>query len=184
MNLFELSRSQLVSVIKDQTPTRFNSRLNVQLGGKQSIDPDLLIRSGSLNVKVPVVGETSEYLVTLEIDNYLRDLLYAVNRSTRPERRAAITQSLRYAFQMYPMKVHCTCHDFHYRFEYTAGQKGALVIPPGDPKILPANITNPENDGVACKHITHVVSNYSRWVPRVVTLLRRTVRRNPDLLGR
>ncbi|AMM44837.1 hypothetical protein SP15_038 [Bacillus phage SP-15] len=184
MNLFELSRSQLVSVIRDQTPTRFNSRLKIQLGTGLKLDPDLLVRSGLLNVKVPVVGETDEYLVSIEIDDYLRDLVYSVQRSVPSERRNTIVQSLRYAFQMYDMKVHCTCPDFHYRFEYTANQKGALVIPPGDANILPAKITNPDNNGVGCKHIGYVVANYSRWVPKLVTQLNRTLKNNPSLLSR
>ncbi|WJZ23493.1 tail protein [Listeria phage LIS04] len=184
MILFEMNRSKLISTIKDQTPSRYSNRLKVQILKGTSIDPDLLARSGSLHVKVPIQGESGQYYVNLEIDDYLQDLQYVVDNSSDPNFRSVILQTLRYALLMYDMKIYCSCPDFHYRFEYVANQKGVLLAPPGDKDIEPADQTNPSNEGVACKHISFVLANHSRWTPRVVTLLGRFIRSNNSRLGR
>lgn len=184
MNLFELNRLQLVNIIKDQTPSRHKSRLNVTIGSKISIDPGSFRESGSLRITIPVEGKTSNYDVTIGIEDYLNDLIFTINRASRGERRDAILQSIRYAFQMYDMRVHCTCPDFYYRFEYNNNQKDALVTPPGDESILPAQITNPDNQGAGCKHVSHVISNYSRWSSKLITQLNQFIRDNEFLLSR
>lgn len=47
--------------------------------------------------------------------------------------------------------VRCNCPSFHYHYAYVATQKG-IILPPEENR--PAEITNPRNRGVTCKHLT------------------------------
>lgn len=55
-----------------------------------------------------------------------------------------------------PVKVHCNCPDFHYRFAYSLFSKGAFFGRSNKWNKVPAKQTNPKNKPAVCKHLLGV----------------------------
>lgn len=57
------------------------------------------------------------------------------------------------------VKVDCTCNDFKYRFRYVASEYDASI----KSESRPTRITNPNFDGVICKHLDYLLSNVDKY---------------------
>lgn len=78
------------------------------------------------------------------------------------------------------VKVHCTCADWLYRFEFYARKYGYLYGP-GNPgtKEFP-KITNPDdNIGATCKHLDLFLSN-KRWLTKAASSVNMLIKAMPE----
>jgi hypothetical protein len=55
---------------------------------------------------------------------------------------------------MSSFRVHCTCPSYRYNYQYVATGKDAAAVP----QDTPADLTNPSNRGVVCKHLDVLIS--------------------------
>lgn len=156
---FETTSNQYIQASKKGRPyktkpgNRFLRRVYIKMNGGNNvwfdIDMNRLFRKGSFAVKIPVVGETKEYIDTISFEDWLPKLKDDIARTGFTQ--LTVKRSLMEMLRFHNLKVHCTCPDWKYRFQYWATVNGEEE---GDPETRPANKTNPRNDlGKLCKHL-------------------------------
>lgn len=162
MILYEVTRKDLLTKSKNETPERFARRMNyVSTIKPMAVAKDLFIKTGTLTVPITV----GDYIVTIhfsKIMKYIREELDRQNK-TLPD-RPLVYKALRLAVDTSNVYVNCTCPDFRYRFKYWGTKKNYLY---GEPETRPSNITNPTNRGSICKHITAALIRPSQWLKYV-----------------
>lgn len=162
--LLEVKRDELLSRAKNETPERYNRRMNYVTTIKpMKMAQDLFINTGTLTVPISV----GDYVVTIHISKimkYIREELDKQNK-VLPD-RPLVYKAIRKAVDESDIFVRCTCPDFQYRFAYQASQKNYIY---GKPETRPAKITNPYNRGSVCKHITAALVRPSQWIKFVDT---------------
>ncbi len=67
------------------------------------------------------------------------------------------------------VRLDCTCPAFRYYYRYTAGTKDDSSIY-GEPRR--AEITNPSNRGIMCKHTDRITEVYPFWWQKILKSLR------------
>ena len=154
---------------KTMPGNRYKRRLRIRtLGGNRvwyDIDVNLFFNKDQFVFHIPVIGETDEYVVEIEIDRWLpilRDDIQTSGFSVK-----TFKNSLLKAFRMLDIKLHCECDDFRYRFAYWFSLKGDNS---GAPETRPSNKTNPQDKlGRGCKHILFCLQN-SIWAARIARI--------------
>lgn len=156
---FETTSNQYIQASKKGRPyktkpgNRFLRRVYIKMNGGNNvwfdIDMNRLFRKGSFAIKIPVVGETKEYIDIISFEDWLPKLKDDIARTGFTQ--LTVKRSLMEMLRFHNLKVHCTCPDWKYRFQYWATINGEEE---GDPETRPANKTNPRNDlGKLCKHL-------------------------------
>ena len=159
MRLLEATRQELLSKLKNETPERYQRRMSyVNTIKPMNVAKDLFIRTGTLTVPVSV----GDYTVTIHISGIMKLIREELDKAgkTLPD-RPLVYRALRKAVDVSDIYVDCTCPDFKYRFAYQASQKNYKY---GKPEKRPARITNPDNNGSICKHITAALVRPSQWI--------------------
>lgn len=191
---FETTSNQYIQASKKGRPyktkpgNRFLRRVYIKMNGGNNvwfdIDMNRLFRKGSFAVKIPVVGETKEYIDIISFEDWLPKLKDDIARTGFTQ--LTVKRSLMEMLRFHNLKVHCTCPDWKYRFQYWATVNGEEE---GDPETRPANKTNPRNDlGKLCKHLNFCLNNKvwgdkeSRIIYNYMINLKRTQRRLFDKL--
>lgn len=155
---------------KTMPGNRYKRRMMIRTeGGARvwyDIDVNKFFKKDEFLFHIPVIGETDDYTVELEISGWLPILKSDIKQEGFSVK--AFKKSLAKAMRMLDVKSHCECDDFRYRFAYWFTQKGDNS---GAPESRPAKITNPTDDlGRGCKHILMVLSN-KIWCERVARIL-------------
>lgn len=161
-DLLEITRKEILSKGRKEDPARYTRRLNYINSIKpQPVVRDLFIKTGTLTVPMRV----GDYTVTIHISGILKLVQDEMDRSGRelPDRQI-VYRALRKAVDESNMYVDCTCADFRYRFAYTSTINDYKY---GKPETRPAKITNPDNNGSVCKHITAAIARPSQWLKYV-----------------
>ena len=159
---------------KTRYQKRVKSRFSTSTAEYNKIDMNALFKDNILTVRVPVVGETDNYLVTMKFGGFL-DLLR--NRLKKDDTEILdlkeVIRALLDAFNSDSVYIFCQCPDFKYRFQYFAT---VTNINAGEPQLIPSDITNPNNKlGPGCKHIMLVLANTS-WLIKVASVINNYVR--------
>lgn len=155
---------------KTRYQKRVKSRFSTSTAEYNKIDMNALFKDNILTVRVPVVGETDNYLVTIKFGGFL-DLLH--NRLRRDKSEVLdlkeVIRALLDAFNSDDVYISCSCKDFYYRFGYYAT---VTNINAGEPQLIPSDITNPKNTlGPGCKHVMLVLANTS-WLIKLASTVR------------
>lgn len=169
VELLEIKRFEMVDLTKDWSKARYDRRLGYQGKVVSYAGYTEYISDGLFSLLV----EVNDYKVILEFEG-IDKLVNEVSPDGIPSRQQAKSILIR-ALDECDLGVFCTCADFKYRFHYVVTQWEALPMGvPGEAR--PAKITNPDEDGFLCKHLTAVVTRPSIWMSKAITLLRDNVK--------
>lgn len=169
--LIEATRKDLLTKAKNETPERYQRRMNYVGSIKpMSLAKDLFIQTGTLTVPVSV----GDYIVYIHISQIMKLIREELDKQGKvlPD-RPLVYKALRKAVDVSDIYVNCSCPDFRYRFAYQATQKNFMY---GKPETRPAKITNPYNNGSICKHITAALVRPSQWLKYVDTWITTVVK--------
>lgn len=149
---------------------RYKRRMRIkQDGGARvwyDIDINKFFKQDKFLFHIPVVGETNDYTVEMELERWLPLLKQDIQKDGFSV--MAFKKSLARALKVCNVKSHCTCPDFQFTQSYWFTQKGDNS---GAPENRPAKITNPKDrKGRGCKHLNFVMS-LKIWTERVARIL-------------
>ena len=171
IRLIEVTRQELIRKNRNETPERYARRMNyVNTIKPLGVTKDLFINTGTLTVPINV----GDYIVTIHISGIMKLIRQELDRSgkTLPD-RPLVYRALRKAVDESNIYVDCTCPDFRYRFSYWSTRNDYKY---GKPETRPADITNPDNKGSICKHITAALVRPSQWLKYVAGWISTVVR--------
>lgn len=173
---FETKSNDYVRAAKKGRPyktkpgNRFSRRIRIKLNGGNNIwfdiDVNRLFKKGSFALKIPVIGETKEYVCSISFNDWLPKLKDDILKSGFTQ--MTVKRSLMEMLRFHDLKVRCTCEDFKYRASYWLSVHNEIE---GQPETRPSKITNPHNDiGKICKHLSAVINNkiYGDKVSRII----------------
>ena len=144
---------------KTMPGNRFLRRLKIKMNGGNNvwfdIDINRLFKQGSFAVKIPVIGETSEYTCVVSFDEWLPKLKEDIAKTGFTQ--LTIKRSLMEMLRFHDLKLRCSCPDFRYRHSYWLTVHQEIE---GDPELRPSGKTNPKDDlGKICKHLNFCLNN-------------------------
>lgn len=144
---------------KTMPGNRFLRRLKIRMNGGNhiwfDIDMNRLFKKGSFAVKVPVIGETSEYACVISFDDWLPKLKDDIAKIGFTQ--LTVKRSLMEMLRFHDLKVRCSCPDFKYRHAYWLTVHNEIE---DDPELRPSDKTNPKDDlGKICKHLNFCLNN-------------------------
>ena len=172
--LLEKSRNELIAKSKNEVPKgmqrykrRLKSRVSSSTKEYNQINMNKFFKEDILDINIPVIGETDNYIVKISFGGVLDNLQGLLQNKDKVELRD-IVRALINAFNKDNVYIGCTCPDNYYRFSY---QQTKNKTSSTEPQLIPANITNPNDDlGSGCKHILLVLSNTS-WIIKVASVI-------------
>ena len=130
-----------------------------------------LWKSDILQVKIPIVGETDEYTVTIKLEGVVAELQKNIKNNQNKFEFRTIIQALTKVFNTSDVYVKCKCPDFKYRFAHWNIVNNVSVDDSSQDPGPGKGITNPNDDkGRGCKHILLVLSNGS-WMMKVASVI-------------
>lgn len=149
---------------------RFLRRVRIRMNGGNNvwfdIDINRLFKKGSFALKIPVIGETSEYVCSISFNEWLPKLKDDILKGGFTQ--LTVKRSLMEMLRFHDLKVRCSCPDFKYRGAYWLSVHNEIE---GDPETRPSKITNPHDDiGKLCKHLAFTMNNkiYGDKVSRII----------------
>lgn len=159
MKLSEVTRKELLNKNKNEDPAKYARRMSyVSTIKPLPLAKQLFMDTGTLTVPIQV----GDYIVTIHISGILKYIQDEMDRRHKdlPD-RSLVYAALKKAVDNENIFVNCTCPDFRYRHSYFATMQDFKY---GDPERRPAKITNPNNTGATCKHITAALIRPSQWL--------------------
>ena len=164
VKLQEVSRNDMLATTKMQTVTRYKKSVNYKGFTIADIDTTSIFTTNSFRVTCRV----GDYWDTVEMEN----ILYWVEMEAEKEpnnqiNTKSVTRAIMDSIDGTDIKVDCTCPDFVYRFAYKCSKMGCKY---GKQETRPAKITNPNDYGFLCKHITSMLSN-KKWLQQCASVL-------------
>lgn len=139
-----------------------------QVKDYNQIDMNTFWKEDLLKFGVPIQGQTSNYIVTVEFKGILNRIKDKVQNNNATLTKNIIYTSLFEALNSNDVKINCSCADFKYRFAYQATRNGYKS---GELENRESNITNPNNNlGAACKHILAVLNNVE-WLQKIASVI-------------
>ena len=183
--LLEDRRSELISKQKrgaDYAPSnraygknryerRLKSRISNSVRNYNKIDMNKLFKDDILTVDIQVHGETNDYVVKFTFNGVLDRLKDEMKNSNNPDEIdiRVLSRALTRSFNDRDVYISCSCPDYYYRFSYVDTKN---KINSGAPQMIPAPITNPNDDkGPGCKHIALCLTN-TVWILKVASVIR------------
>lgn len=158
--LEEATRNELLAKTKKQTISRYNRASGYKGFRIADIDTDSCLTTNSLRVTCQV----GDYWDTVEMQNILHWIQYEAEQNENNQVNAkTVTRAIMNAIDGMDIKVDCECGDWKYRMAYQATKYGYKY---GKPENRPAKITNPNDYGALCKHLTAMLSN-KKWFQQV-----------------
>lgn len=135
------------------------------------INMNSLFKSDILEVKIPVVGETSEYTVTVKMEGVIEEIKKNVKNNKNMLEYRTIIQALTKVFNTANIYLNCTCPDFKYTYKHWAIINNISTEGTSDDPGLGKGIKNPnDEEGKGCKHILLVLSNCD-WLMKVASVI-------------
>lgn len=183
LKLDEATRTQLVAQSRNVGQYKDTSRGKTRLDRKKyskvanavknynEINMNNFWKSDILQVNVPVVGETDEYIVTIKLEGVVTELQKNTKNNQNKFEFRTIIQALTKAFNTTDVYVKCSCPDHKYRFAHWNIIKNVSVDDSSQDPGPGKGITNPNDDkGRGCKHVLLVLSNGS-WMMKVASVI-------------
>ena len=182
-SLFEDTRSSLINnsknagAYKDQShgKNRFErkrlSKIANTVKQYNQIDMNQFFKQDTLQVNIPVIGETDTYDVTIKMSGIVAEMARLIKNNKNQLEYKTIVQALTKVFNSSDVYVKCSCDDFKYRFAHWNIIRNVSVDDtdkdPGPGK----GKANPNDDkGRGCKHILLVLAN-SDWIMKVTSVI-------------
>lgn len=183
-SLTEDTRTLLINKSKNQGPYKDQSHGKNRFERKKlskiantvkqynKIDMNDLFKNDTLQINVPVIGETDTYEVTIKMEGVIKELAKNIKNNQNKLEFRSVIQAVTKIFNTSDVYVRCTCKDYIYNFEHwniinnvsTAGSDKD----PGPGK----GIANPNDDkGRGCKHILLVLAN-TDWLMKVSSTIK------------
>ena len=171
-NMNEDTRQQLISKGKSGAKYRTDrsrgdnrykrrvwSKISNSVKEYNKIDMNKFFKEDILDVNVPVIGETDDYLVTISFGGVLDNIKENVKRNNDVFDLKSCVRALITAFNSENVYIRCNCPDAKYRFDYFQSVTNIIA---GTKQTIPSDITNPNNTlGSACKHVLMTINNTS-----------------------
>jgi hypothetical protein len=173
--LIEITRLDLLRKGQSEDPARYARRMNYVNDIKPiAVAKDLFIKTGTLTVPMNIGTGEHQYVVTIHISGIMKLIRDELDRANKvlPD-RPLVYRALRKAVDTSNVYVNCQCPDYKYRFKFWASRKDYQY---GEPETRPSNITNPDNRGTVCKHITAGLVRPSQWLKYVAGWISTVVR--------
>lgn len=178
MKLDEATRKELVDKSKEGKATkaygtnRYDRRqmqhVYNTLDSFNKVDMNALFRAGMLSFKIPVHGETDNYMVEVLFEGITEDIKREIKRNNNLLEYKCVYRALVNSINDRDIYIACSCPDWFYRFSYHATKGG---FNGGRPELRPAKETNPNNDlGSGCKHVMAVLGNLD-WAMKLATTI-------------
>lgn len=130
-----------------------------------------LFKKDLLQVSIPVVGETSNYNVTIRMDGVVAEIAKNIKNNQNKLEYRTIIQALTKIFNSANIYVKCECSDYKYRFAHWNIVNNVSVDDTSKDPGPGKGIANPNDDkGRGCKHILLVLANMD-WLMKVASVI-------------
>lgn len=135
------------------------------------INMNLLFKQDILQVNIPVVGESDEYLVTIKLEGVVAEMHKNIKNNNNKLEYRTIIQALTKVFNTSDVYIKCTCPDAKYRFAHWNIIKNVSVDDSASDPGPGKGIVNPNDDkGRGCKHMLLVLAN-GDWMMKVASVI-------------
>ena len=172
-----VSKSRSVGQYKNQSrgKNRFErkrySHIAKTVKQYNQIDMNKFFKQDILEVKIPVVGETDEYVVSVRLEGVVAEIAKNVKNNKNKFEYRTVIQAITKIFNTGNVYVKCSCDDYKYRFAHWNIVNNVsfddTASDPGPGK----GIRNPDDSkGRGCKHILLVLAN-GDWVLKVASVI-------------
>lgn len=153
---------------KNRYERRMKSKISATIRDYNNIQMDQLFKRDILEIKIPVMGETDVYEVSVRIDGLLKEIQQQVLANKGELEFKVILQSLMKVLNIGDVYFNCTCPDFKYRLRYHATKNNYIT---GQRENRPSDKTNPNDDlGAGCKHVMLILANLD-WCVKVASVV-------------
>lgn len=147
------------------------SKLANAVKNYNEIDMNKLFKQDILQVNIPVVGESDEYIVTIKLEGVINELQKNIKNNNNKLEFRSIIQALTKVFNTSNVYTKCSCADFKYRFAHWNIIKNVSVDDSANDPGPGKGIANPNDDkGRGCKHILLVLAN-GDWMMKVASVI-------------
>ena len=135
------------------------------------IDMNKLFKNDTLEVNIPVIGETDQYTVTIKMEGVVSEIAKGIKNNNNKLEYKTILQALTKVFNTANVYVRCTCDDYKYRFAHWNIINNVSVDDTAQDPGPGKGIRNPKDDmGRGCKHILLVLAN-GDWILKVASVI-------------
>ena len=172
-----VNKSRNVGMYKDQSrgKNRFERKRYSKIANtvKQynQIDMNKLFKQDTLQVAIPVVGETDNYTVTIKMEGVINELARNIKANNNKLEYKTIIQALTKIFNTANLYVKCNCSDYKYRFAHWNIVNNVSVDDTASDPGPGKGIRNPKDeDGRGCKHVLLALAN-GDWLMKVASVI-------------
>lgn len=182
-SLLEATRTQLAAnsrnagEYKDKShgKNRFErkklSKIAATVKQYNNIDMNKLFKTDTLEVEIPVIGETDNYSVTIRINGVIAEVARNIKVNKYKLEFRTIIQSLTKVFNTADVFVNCTCPDHKYNFDHWNIMHGCSTTDSAHDPGPGKGTANPNDDkGRGCKHTLLVIAN-GDWMMKVASVI-------------
>jgi hypothetical protein len=181
--LMEATRNQLIAQSKKVAKYKDTSRGATRMERKKysklanavknynEINMNSLFKQDILQVNIPVIGESDEYIVTIKLEGVIAELQKNIKNNGNKMEFRSIIQALTKIFNTTDVYIKCSCPDAKYRFAHWNILKNVSVDDSASDPGPGKGIANPRDDmGRGCKHMLLVLSN-GDWMMKVASVI-------------
>lgn len=161
-----INKSKGVGLYKDTSRgrNRFErkkySKIANQVKSYNQIDMNDFFKRDILKVKIPVIGETDNYDVTIKMEGIVAEIAKNIKSNHNKLEYRTIIQSLTKVFNTTNIYTKCTCPDYNVNYSHWNIVNNVSVDDTSQDPGPGKGIRNPRDDkGRGCKHILLVLSN-------------------------
>lgn len=131
------------------------------------IDMNKLYKQDILEVKLPIIGETDNYHVKIQLSGVIAELAKNIKNNKNILDYKAVVQAVTKAFNTGNIYISCDCEDYKYTYAHW-GIVGKTSTEGTDKDPGPGKgIRNPRDEkGKGCKHVLLVLAN-GDWLMKV-----------------
>ena len=174
-SLIAQSRSAGIYKNTERGKNRFDrkkySKIANAVKNYNEIDMNLLFKQDILQVNIPVVGESDEYIVTIKLERVVNEIQKNIKNNNNKLEFKTIIQALTKVFNTSDVYIKCTCPDAKYRFAHWNIIKNVSVDDTSKDPGPGKGIANPNDDkGRGCKHMLLVLAN-GDWMMKVASVI-------------
>ena len=131
------------------------------------IDMNKLYKQDELEVKLPIIGETNTYYVTISMNGVITELAKIIKNNKNYLDYKAVVQAVSKMFNTNNIYIKCTCPDYKYTYAHWNIQKNVSVDDTSKDPGPGKGIRNPKDEkGRGCKHVLLILSNKD-WILKV-----------------
>ena len=167
-----ISQSQKGKPTKSYGTTRYDRRSKVKIMNTvrnfDNIDMNAVFKSNQLTLKLPIKGETQIYEVTVLFRNICDELKREIRANNNFLEYKCCYKAIVKAIEHQDIYLHCSCPDWKYRMAFWSTKDRYNA---GDAQLVPAKVTNPNNDlGAGCKHVLNALTSLT-WASLLAVVL-------------